>query len=148
MNKMIGNYYDLQDCADVYEKNIKINIGNWESDIYIITAGIPRIKSSDVHDFWENYNIVRRLLERCAPEKPILIATNPVKLICKQIEKEFNIKTIPITDLLDSARETRTDDNPENVAIAIIDNKGYTEFGVAAEIVQTIKILIKGIKKR
>jgi len=128
--KMLGNYYDLLDMLNLMGKRNVMEIGMIDADYYIITAGKPRKNSKDDHDFRRNYEIVKKYVRKIGNKnKVILIITNPVNRICLSIKRDFGINVIPIGNKLDSIRDLN-----ELIVDNILNNKGYTEFGIAQEV--------------
>jgi len=146
-NLVRGQAEDLRDMCFLCGKEIKIeeNISEAkDSDIYIITAGIPRKNSNDDYDFEGNMGIVMSCLSYCNYDKPIWIATNPAERIVKSLKDIFVFKELEaIGSLLDTARKVRTNKDPEEIAGYILDNKGYTNLGVVGEILLRLRSMVK-----
>lgn len=134
-----GNYYDLLDMRDVLGKGTRIRTGVHESDVYIITAGKPRKSSKEEWNYPKNLQIVLNCVSKCGNNSKIMIITNPVERITNFLKRMGYKNVIPVGKYLDAARFLRTRNDPEKVAVQILDSKGYTNFGVVAEVLKRLE---------
>lgn len=138
---LLGECLDLQDMADILKRKISVEIKHayTEADIYVITAGIPRYSMDEKHDFEGNYFIVKSCLGLCNPKRPVIVATNPKEELKKTIKGK---RIIFCGYKLDKSREKRHGMDGELIAKSILNSKGFTAFGISAEIIETIRGLI------
>jgi len=136
-SKMFANYLDLMDMKDILGIPTTINLGIPKKNaIYIITAGRPRKSSEDDYNFNHNYKIVKQIVEKIGKDELIYIITNPTDRITKMLKKDgYNVKSIGV--VLDNSRYSRFG-NSDVIAGIIIDWKGYTAFGVVADVLKNL----------
>jgi len=146
-NLVRGQAEDLRDMCFLCGKEINIqeNITKAkDSDVYIITAGIPRKDGKSKFDFEGNMGIVMSCLCYCNHDKPIWIVTNPSERIVKSLKDNFVFKELEaIGNLLDTTRKVRTGKDPEEIANYILDNKGHSNLGVVGEILLRLRSMVK-----
>lgn len=109
----------------------KKNIDN-KSDVYIITAGKPRIssKQNKAELYAENLQIVSKLMPKT--DALVYIATNPPEEIAK------TLNAIPLRACTDDLRKACWGNNWKRMNDLILDTKGYTSFAPAIAIVNQI----------
>src|SRR3990167_1102803 len=114
-------------------------IGRVKCDVVVICAGKPRTSSKDSMDSLVNYNwpIIKHIGEQLRAyhfKGKIMVVTNPPD---KLIPALNGSPGIPVGDVLDNARSnTRIWKSKRRVGGGyILDHKGYTNWGIAAEVV-------------
>ncbi|MBU1613634.1 hypothetical protein KKC87_04405 [Patescibacteria group bacterium] len=130
-----GDILDLQQSTKGLELKTQILEGfQHNADAYIITAGKPREKSnSDEYMYDKNIRTVYDLVHRLPNDKPIIIGSNPVLMLHKEMKKCFPQKQIYIAeDYLLKYRDGK--DNGQH----IMQIKGYTNFAPAVAIVKKL----------
>lgn len=140
IKKVMADMQDLKDMAFILGSKVDIKMGVGPSDLYIITAGIPRKISKEKHNIEDNWNIVRYCLTLCDLDKPIIIATNPKEKINERVKELYADRQIYVSGfMLDNVRAERKGEDPERIAEFILDNKGYTNHGITAEVMNIIR---------
>jgi malate/lactate dehydrogenase len=142
-----GNEYDLKDLNNVLGKYIDISINQTvsDADIFIVASGLARKTSHEEQHHAANYQIVRRCMKMCNPERPIIIVTNPYDWISEKMNKEYPLRdVIGAGYRLDASRRKAYGTDPERIAEYILDSKGYTAFGIAGEVLQIVRFLCYG----
>lgn len=139
--KLMAEFLDLSDASNLFSP-IFMGASSTidfvlDSDIFIITAGKARASSKEDFAIGENLKLVRSICEKIGRQKPIWIVTNPPAGIAETLSDEgFNC--IPIGSELDFQR-TLSGNEAHEIAGKIIDGKGFTSFGIAAEVLLRIK---------
>lgn len=142
-----GHEYDLRDMANVLKKTMTISksydIG--DADIFILAVGLARKTSHEQQQFGANFMIVKECLKMCNPERPVIIVTNPYDKITERLNKEYPLRDfIGAGYKLDNSRKLAYSVDPERIAEYILDSKGCTAFGIAAEVLEIVRFLCYG----
>jgi L-lactate dehydrogenase len=134
--KLYGEIQDLKDAVAIFQNKCFVFNGFSKScDVYIITAGFPRktIRPMNKRMKEKNIKIVSGIMKKIPKNRLVIIVTNP----SKTLSGIFN--AIEGGEILDKARKARTKHDPEKTANSIIRNKGYTNWGITAEIIYRLK---------
>jgi len=150
--KLYGEMADLKQASEVLHKNIKIESAEEprESDFYIISCG----KSGNDREslFKENRVIILpylAMISRARKEDSwVMMVTNPSGRL-SQLALDYIPLVIPIGNRLDNARlrlcQVNASHEKPNIQMKYYEvavNKGYTAFGVTAEVIQLLKYSI------
>jgi malate/lactate dehydrogenase len=133
--RLIGEIEDLKDASSILNSS-EIKPGFSEDcDVYIISAGFPREDSSiSKKNLIElNEGVVESIMRKIPKDRKVIIVTNPSDYFAKKY------KAIEGGEILDRIRHKRTRGDPERVAEKILDNKGYTNWGISAEILKRLR---------
>lgn len=134
-----GDILDLQQATRGLEIKTKVIEGfQHDADVYIMTAGKPRENScSDDYMYHKNIRMVYDLFQKLPDDKPIILGTNPVVMLYKEMKKVYPKKNIHISeDYLLAYRNGK--DNGQH----ILQTKGYTNFAPSVAIVKKMFNLI------
>ena len=133
--RMMGEIYDLRDAAIISKSGITVGVGekNRRYDIVIVCAGRSRrfIGESDSDLFNDNKNIVMGIARKFIGRK-FLIVTNPPERLSRIAGRLVNAE--PMGKMLDEARRIQGRKDSSH----ILRNKGYTNWGIAAEVVREL----------
>jgi malate/lactate dehydrogenase len=148
--RLIGEIADLKQASEVLRKTNEISAVEEprESDFYIITAG--KCGSDRMALYEDNKKIIIPYLEAIArvrrEDSVIMMVTNPSTMLAK-LALDYVPLVIPIGNKLDNARLRlcRVNAPHEKPDIQekykeVASNKGYTNFGVASEVLTYIEL--------
>jgi malate/lactate dehydrogenase len=130
---LLGQYRDLSDAKKILRRDLKIYpVANpVKADIHIICVGDRFYINSMSELMPENYKLVSKLINGL--DGKIIIVTNPSETITSKLKGQgFDVSVGG--DLLDRVRESRGYTGKE---IRLL--KGYTNFGISAEILLTLR---------
>ncbi len=133
-NKLLGEFRDLSDAKRILGRDMKIipTIKPYKNaDFHVICIG-DRFYLNSMNELMpKNYNAVETIVKQLKGE--ILIVTNPAITITRLLKyKNYNVRCMG--DVLDKVRENMGYDGKD---IRLL--KGYTNWGISAEILQHIK---------
>ena len=139
IRKKEGEFRDLGHASILLKKKnivFRLNNANRSSmDAFIICAGYARSSSKDNMDslYRKNLSVVQNILDKLnvKERQKVFIVTNPAD----RLAKFFSISIIPCGSLLDAARYNS--DGKDGGYI--LDRKGYTNWGIAAEVLKRIE---------